>query len=354
MFPVERALLIINRTAGTGEGESIAEKLTLLFKQGLDELSQVQVELVSSHAAVRTCAARFMSDSEAPALVVAGGGGGTLRAVVGGICDSYASEEIPGPQRVRLGALRMGSGNVLAKQFGVPVDPVLALEGLLMNLKSGQTVPCCVMRCETWTSSGESEVHHAVTLGGLGQFGRIPSDLARWHARFPLVHKSSARWFGIETLTNVEYALALFLRSISCVLSPDRAEVVEVQNQDQKERFRLLSGLVMNFPIAALPFKPRLTVADEALLVYLIPLRGRCSPLLQLVAPQRLIPYTRCIRIERHERLEIRFVDQDCVEFFLDEDPVTTYGQLSLGVAGSIAFVPGPDYQQMGNRGDSR
>jgi diacylglycerol kinase family enzyme len=353
MFPVERALLVINLTAGTGQGESIADKLTLLFRQGLDELSQVQVELVSSHTAARACAARFISESEAPALVVAGGGGGTLRAVIEGICDSHVSAELPGPQRVRVGALRMGSGNVLAKQFGVPPDPVAGLQGLLMNLKAGRTMPCCVMRCETWTSSGNSEVHHAVTLGGLGQFGRIPSDLARWHSRFPIVHKNAARALGIEKLTNVEYALTLFIRSISSMLFSDCAETVEIQFQAQKDRFRLLSGLVMNFPITALPFKPGVAVEDEALLVYLIPFRGRCSPLQQIMAPQRLIPHTRRIRIEKNQRFEIRFIDQDCVEFFLDEDPVTTYRHLSLGVAGSIAFVPGPNYQSIAKLGVS-
>jgi Sphingosine kinase and enzymes related to eukaryotic diacylglycerol kinase len=352
IFPVERALLVINRTAGTGEGDAIADKLALLFKQGLEELSQVKVELVNNHAAARACAAGFVCESEAPALVVAGGGGGTLRGVIEGICDSRSSAELPGPQRVRVGALRMGSGNVLAKQFGAPRDPVLGLDSLLMNLKAEQTVPCCVMRCETWTSSGNSEIHHAVTLGGLGQFGHIPSDLARWHTRFPFVHKSAARSFGIERLTNFEYALALLIRSVSCVIFPDRAEMIEIQ--DQTECLRLLSGIVMNFPIPALPFKPAVTVEDEALLVYLIPLRGRCSPLQQIVAPQKLISHARCIRLEKTQRLEIRFVDQDTVEFFLDEDPVTTYRRLSLSVAGSIAFVPGLDYQPIANRGVSR
>ena len=222
----------------------------------------------------------------------------------------------------------MGSGNVVAKQFGVPHHPEVALHGLLINLKAGRTVPCCVMRCKTWTSEGNSEIHHAVTLGGLGQFGRIPSDLARWHGRFPVIHKVAARLFGIEKLKNVEYALAFLIRCVSCVLFPNRAETVEIQNQ---ERFRLLSGIVMNFPIAALPFKPAVTVKDEALSVYLIPLS--------------LLPHTRRIRIEKNQPLDIRFVDRDQVEFFLDEDPVTTYKQLRLSVAGSIAFVPGPDYR---------
>jgi len=125
----------------------------------------------------------------------------------------------------------------------------------------------------------------------------------------------------------------------------DRAKMIEIQFQDQTERLRLLSGIVMNFPIPALPFKPGVTVEDEALSVYLIPLRGRCSPLQQVVAPQKLISHARCIRLEKTQRLEMRFVDQDTVEFFLDEDPVTTYRRLSLSVAGSIAFVPGLDYQ---------
>lgn len=348
MFPVERALLIINRTAGTGQGNAITEELTLLFKRGLNQLAQVKVEQVSNHADARARAAEFISESETPALIVAGGGGGTLRATIEGICD--VSEELPGPQRVRVAALRMGSGNVLAKQFGVPRDPMVALNGLLTNLKSGRTVPCCVMRCQTWNASRESVVHHAVTLGGLGQFGRVPSDLARWHTRFPNVHKSAA-WFGIEKFTNVEYALSLLIRSISCTLTPERAETVEIQFQDQTERFRLVSGVVMNFPMNALPFDPGVTIEDEALSVHLIPLNGRFSPLRQLIAPKSL--KTHRIRLQKNERLEIRFLDRECVEFFLDEDPVTTYGQLTLSVAGSIAFVPGTNYQPNGHDGVS-
>jgi diacylglycerol kinase family enzyme len=342
MLPVARALLIINRTAGTGQSAAIAETLASLLRQGVPELAELQISIVSNHAQARACATEFISESHAPALLVAGGGGGTLRAVIEGVCDSRISTELPGPQRVRVGALRMGSGNVLAKQFGVPRDPVAGLRGLLSNLQAGRTVPCCVLRCETFTDSGNLEVHHAVTLGGLGQFGRIPSDLARWHAQFPLLHKTAARLFGVERLTNIEYAVALLIRSIACVLETERAETIEIKTQDKTERLRLLSGLVMNFPVPALPFKPDVSIEDEAALVYLIPLNGRWSPLLQLVAPRRLL--TRCIRIEKNNPLEIRLLDRQHIEFFLDEDPVTTFKHLRLGIAGSIAFVPGPDY----------
>src|SRR5215216_3924942 len=106
MFPVDRALLIINRTAGAGQDESTVEQLSSRFKQTLGELSEVRIELVNDHPSARVCAAQFISTSEAPAMVIAGGGGGTLRAVIEGVCDS-------GNSAVRVGALRMGSGNVL-------------------------------------------------------------------------------------------------------------------------------------------------------------------------------------------------------------------------------------------------
>ena len=329
MFPVKRALLIINRKAGTGQGDAVADKLTSIFRQSLDQLSNVEVELVSNHADARARAAEFSSACEAPTFVVVGGGGGTLRATIEGICDASISEELP--QHVRLAALRLGSGNVVAKQLGVPREPTVALNGLLMNLKAGRTVPCCVIRCETWTKSGECVVHHGVTMGGLGQFGRIPSDLARWHKRFPTLRKTAA-WFGIEKYTNVQYALAFLIRAISCMLIRDRAEMIEIQLQNQMERFRLLSGVLLNFPIKVIPFSPGVRIEDEALSLF-------------LVAANRLIPETHRIRIEKKQRFEIRFVDRECVEFFLDEDPVTTYGQVTFGVAGSIAFIPGPDYQ---------
>jgi len=328
MFPVKRALLIINRKAGTGQGDAVADKLTSTFRQSLDQCSSVKVELVGDHTAARTCAAEFISACEAPAFIVVGGGGGTLRATIEGICERHVSEELP--QHVRLAALRLGSGNVVAKQLDVPRDPTVALNGLLINLKAGRTVPCCVIRCETWTRSGDCVVHHGVTMGGLGQFGRIPSDLARWHARFPTLRKTAA-WFGIEKYTNVQYAVAFLIRAISCMLIRDRAEMIEIQLQNQTERFRLLSGVLLNFPIKVIPFKPDVRIEDEALSVFLI--------------ANRLIPHTRRIRIEKKQRFGIRFVDRECVEFFLDEDPVTTYGQVTFGVAGSIAFVPGSDYR---------
>lgn len=294
---VLRALLIINRTSGVGQDEACVAELASLFQRELYELDEVRVEFVHNHADARACAARFSAASDAPALIVVGGGGGTLRGVVEGIYDSRNSA-------VRVGALRMGSGNLLARQFGTPRDPIAGLRSLLANLRAGRTTQSCVMRCETWTSSGNCEVHHGVVMGGLGQFGRIPRNLSRWHARFPLVRKLAARLLGVERFNTLEYVFAFLLRSLT-----HRAEEVEVHFNDQQQRLRLLSGIMM-------------TIADSGVAVHLLTHRG-----------------LRYFYIDKDQRLDIRFANQNPVEFFLDEDPVTTCGHLKLSLAGSITFV---------------
>src|SRR5205807_3444146 len=133
MIPIKRALLIINRVAGVGN-DVVAVKLRSMFEESLSGGVEVKVELVSDHQTARNCTTEFMRASNEPSVVIAGGGGGTLRAVIEGICREHASGPLPGSERVRVGALRMGSGNVLAKRFGAPRDPVAGLEGLLKNL----------------------------------------------------------------------------------------------------------------------------------------------------------------------------------------------------------------------------
>jgi hypothetical protein len=165
------------------------------------------------------------------------------------------------------------------------------------------------------------EVHYGATLGGFGQLGRVPGDLVRWEHRLPAVHKVAATLFGIERLTNAEYVLALLIRSAStALLGGSMAEKVEVSMQDRRGAMRLLAGVAMNFPFKAFPVDPGVRVEDEALSLHLVPYTGRLSTLLLVLAPRRLLRGALQIRIEDQDRVEIRLVDRDTAEFFLDED----------------------------------
>jgi hypothetical protein len=342
----ERILLIVNRSAGIGHGDPVVGRLRAMLVKLLGEQATLQVEVVTGHPEARTCAKVFLNASDVPGLILVGGGGGTLRAVIEGLCEDSEAGRLPGRERVLIGALRMGSGNVVARQFGIPRDTEAGLRGIIDNLRAGRTVPCCVMRCETRTRGGLTEVHYAATLGGFGQLGRVPGDLVRWEHRLPAAHKVAATFFGIERLTNVEYALALLIRSAAAaLLGGSTAEKVEVRTSDRREVMRLLAGVAMNFPVKALPVDPGVRAEDEALSLHLIPYSGRLSTLLLVLAPRRLLRGALKIRIEGQERVEIRLLDRNTAEFFLDEDPMTSHGLLTLQVAGSLAFVPGPEYR---------
>jgi Diacylglycerol kinase catalytic domain len=347
-----RILLIVNRSAGIGHGDPAVGRLGAMLVKLLGEQATLQVEVVTGHPEARTRAKEFLDASDVPGLILVGGGGGTLRAVIEGLCEGSEEGRLPGRERVLIGALRMGSGNVVARQFGIPRDPEAGLRGIIENLRVGRTVPCCVMRCETGTRGDRMEVHYGATLGGFGQLGRVPGDLVRWEHRLPAVHKVAATLFGIERLTNVEYALALLIRSAStALLGGSMAEKVEVSMQDRRGAMRLLAGVAMNFPFKAFPVDPGVRVEDEALSLHLVPYTGRLSTLLLVLAPRRLLRGALQIRIEGQDRVEIRLVDRDTAEFFLDEDPMTFRGRLSLQVAGSLAFVPGPEYRSRAGSG---
>jgi hypothetical protein len=342
----ERFLLVVNRSAGIGHGDAVVGRLRAMLTKLLGEQATLRVEVVADHSAARACAREFLDASEVPALILVGGGGGTLRAVIEGLCDGSEEGRLPGRERVLIGALRMGSGNVLARQFGIPRDPEAGLRGIIENLRAGRTVPCCVMRCESGTRGEKTEVHYGVTLGGFGQLGRVPGDLVRWEHRLPAAHEAAATLLGIERLTNVEYALALLIRSASSALfGGSTLEKVEVRTSDQIEVMRLLAGVAMNFPFEAFPVDPGVSAEEEVLSLHLIPYSGRLSTLLLILAPRWLLRGALRVRIEGHQRVEIRPLDRDTVEFFLDEDPMTFHGRLSLEVAGSLAFVPGSEYR---------
>ncbi len=341
----ERILLIVNRSAGIGHGDAVVGRLRAMLVKLLGGQASSQVEVVTGHPEARARAKEFLDASDVPSLILVGGGGGTLRAVIEGLCEGSEAGRLPGRERVLIGALRMGSGNVVARQFGIPRDTEAGLRGIIENLRAGRTVPCCVMRCEIGTRGGLTEVHYAATLGGFGQLGCVPGDLVRWEHRLPAAHKVAAMFFGIERLTNVEYALALLIRSAStALLGGSTAEKVEVNMQDRRGVMRLLAGVAMNFPFEAFPVDPGVRAEDEALSLHLIPYSGRLSTLLLVLAPRRLLRGALKARIGGQERVEIRLLDRNSAEFFLDEDPMIFYDRLTLRIAGSLAFVPGPEY----------
>ncbi len=354
-----RILLVINRSAGTHYSSHAVARLSSAASSFLDKDVELQVTVVRDHQEVAASTTAFLATSNEPAAVIVGGGGGTLRAVVETICRGSRAGHLPGRDQVRIAALRMGSGNALARAFGVPHEPYAALKGIMANLREDRTSPCCIIRCEIGKNGHAGDcrpppvVRYAATLGGFGQLGRIPRDLGRWHRRLPALHRTATRLLGIERWTHVEYGLALAVRLVLCALQPDRAEIVRVSFPGGSETVQLLAGVLMNFPLKAIPVDPCTRAGAPSLSLCLIPTNRRLTALSLLLRPSLRAQRVRKIAIGSSDRVQIRLIDRDAVDFFLDEDPATVRGQVTIEVAGVLQFVPGSDYHWPEQEGDA-
>ena len=314
------ALVILNRASGTGHPAVLAETLGNALRSGHGSELDLETIVIDSHPDARSAAAEFARFAARPSLLLAAGGGGTLRAVVEGVMDAFPSTR-PTEDAVRLAALRMGSGNVVARKLGIPVDPVEAARQVGNGFASGSTKACGVIRCRHGTKGGGSDTRYAVTMCGLGQWGRVPGDLTRWRQRHAAGRKRAASLVGLERITGLEYVAFGGARLLAGIVVASRCEMVEI---DGGQRMRLLAAAALNLPLPPLP-DPGVALGDDAAGL--------------IVAPRLQRPFKR--RLEPGRAFNLRLLDREYVEFFLDEDPELAYGWLSLEMAGVLAFVPG-------------
>lgn len=314
------ALLILNRASGTGHAAELGAQLAAALQSGQGSSFDVETIVVDDHPGARSAAAHFAAGGARPTLVVAAGGGGTLRAVVEGVVEAFPDAP-PTADVVRLAALRLGSGNVVARTLGIPLDPVEAARQVGDGFARNLSKPCGVIRCTHGVGARGTAVQHAVTMCGLGQWGLVPGDIARWRLRHALGRKRAASLVGLERVNGLEYVAFGAARILAGTLSASRCEMVEI---DGARHMRLLAAVALNLPLFPFP-DPRVALGDEAIGLTIVPRLGR--------------PFRR--RLEAGQSFEVRLLDRESTEFFLDEDPERATGWLKLEVAGVLHFVPG-------------
>jgi len=293
-----------NRSAGTGIDPDLLDRLAGIL--------HAELATVDNHPGARQATRAWLATHSQSAAVIAAGGGGTLRAVVEGACDGRPTP--PTKDTVRIGGLRLGSGNVVPKRYGVPRDPIAAAHHLKARLDGGGTRPCGVIRCRFG-----GEPRHGITMCGLGHFGRTSGDLLRLRKKAGALRHAAARMIPLERINDAEYLSSFLTRMAVAALVPTSCELVKVENRT----FRLLAGVVMNFPIQGLPVDPR-TDIDEPSLAY------------------RLFPcYGVSFRgtLEPGGQLKIELQDRERTEFFLDEDPEIAHRAITVEAAGTLDFL---------------
>lgn len=316
-----KTLLCIHTKAGGGQEVSRAETLR-------DELERflgmpVTLALANSHGEVSSACKQFLRVSPGPALLLGGGGSGTARAVVDGVLAVEKAVE-----RAKVAFLRLGSGNILARQFGVPKQPELALRGIAWNARAGRSAPCTVMRCTLTDVYGRRSVRHAASLVGLGELARVPAELQAFKATRGW-HAALGRVVGIERRNRVDYVLFTARRLGRGLFQPARLDRAQVDLGGKSQNVRLLAGAVMNFPVSELPLPAKVRVEEPRLTLHL--LEGR--------------PQVHTEPIEEGQTLRIDFENAEGGAVFLDEDTLVGVRRLELSALTGLRAVPGPDYR---------
>ena len=340
-FPgIASALLVVNETSGSGRGFDDILRLRREFHACFGSVASHIFETTQGHAEVTQVTRDFVCSHEGPHLLLSGGGGGTNRAVVQGLFDAAALNLVT-IEHTQLSSLRLGSGNLVPKHFGLPKDPVVSLRGIAADLCAGQSQACCVYRCIFHYPDSSTTRHYGITLAGLGQFARVPGDIQRWkHRHARLLHHAS-RLISIEALNTLQYVAFSLARAARCIAQPGQAEQVEVRQADRVERFRLLAGMLLNFDFPQLPIRTGCGIGEARLALCCISHDNRRRTLGTLLNQETLNRRVLRYEIASATPLELVFLDNDHTIVALDEDTFAAPARIRFEVAGLLPFVTG-------------
>jgi hypothetical protein len=270
----------------------------------------------------------------------ASGGGGTNRALVQGFLEEVESGMV-GLEDVLISSLRLGSGNLIPKHFGMPRDPLEGMRRISADLEAGQARACCVYRCTLHYPAGMPRQHYGLTLGGLGQFARVPGDIKLWRGAHRRLMSWASRAIPLEATNTIQYTAFSVLRAMRCVAQPEHAERVEIRHAHRRDRFRLFAGILLNFDFPQLPIRGGCDIGEPRLVLCCIPCEGRGSTLRSLLDWRRLNRRIRKYEVTPDAPIEIEFLDDSRTTLALDEDTFTAPARIGFEVAGLVRFVTG-------------
>lgn len=311
------ALLLLNRVSGTGAAPASAAALHAVLARRLP----TTVAEVGDHPTAALATEAFVR-AHPSALVVVAGGGGTLRAAAEGAWRAVGRRSAPAA-RLTLAALRLGSGNVVARALGAGRDPVESLERIVAAHTGGRTVAVPLIRCRA-----DGREHLALAMAGFARWGLVPGDIARWRRSAGRVRGRLGRAVGIEHLNQLEYRTFFALRLAQALLDPRCLRPMELTAGGRTMRLRPLAAGVVSLPVRGLPGVTPPALSEPSFDLYVLPWPGTGRPRLAW----RFRPGDAPVRL--------RMLDGEPAECFLDEDP--EFGRdLELDLPGFIHFACG-------------
>jgi diacylglycerol kinase family enzyme len=338
---IASALFTVNRPAGAGHSPQEVQTLETTFhKQFHSFIPHRLCEVTANHHEVRQVTQDFLRTFPGPWLLLSGGGSGTNRAQIQAVMENVVKGSIR-PDDIYLGALRLGSGNIIPKHLGLPLDPLLALSKIAQGLHQADTLSCCLYRCVSYEDHDRSQTYYGATLVGIGQFGHIPQDVAQWRQRHPRLMTQLLNHTPLETINSWQYIAFSLLRALHCLIRPQRTAEVMIEQDGRTRPLRLFSGLLVNFDFPQLPFHTGCLINEPQLKLCLIPQMKRRQMMAALSHWRSLDKEILVYDITPKRPVDIHFLNSNQTTLALDEDTFVLPGHIRFEVAPSIRFVTG-------------
>ncbi|HKZ87061.1 MAG TPA: diacylglycerol kinase family protein [Anaerolineae bacterium] len=336
----ESAFLVVNRPSGNGQSEEDIERLRAAFDDRFRWIDDRTFAVAEGHDEVVNLTREFLAAVKGPCFLLSGGGGGTNRALVQGFLEEIESGTV-GLDDVLISSLRLGSGNLIPKHFGMPRDPLEGMKRISADLDARQARACCVYRCTLHYPDGMTRQRYGLTMGGLGQFARVPDDIKRWRDAHRRLMRCASRVIPLEAINTFQYTAFSALRAIRCIARPECAERVEIRHAHRRDRFRLFAGILLNFDFPQLPIRGGCDIGEPRLVLCCIPCEGRRQTVRTLLDWRNLDRRIRKYEITPGTPIDVEFVDHQPTTLALDEDTFTAPARIGFEVAGLVRFVAG-------------
>ncbi len=337
---IASALFIVNKSSGNGRTSKEIRYLQHGFHHHFAPIANRVFAITTDHDEVIQLTRNFLTSAPGPWLLLSGGGGGTNRALVQGLLTEI-DEQTVRLDDVRISSLRLGSGNLIPKYFGLPAEPLVAMQHIANDLFAGRSANCCIYQCTFHHPNDKTRVEYGLTMGGVGQFARVPDDIKRWRRRYKPLMCRGFYHMPLETINTFQYVVFSLIRAGKCLIHPQQAELVKIKYQDRSEQFRLFSGMLLNFDFPQVPFQGNCTISEPRLMLCLIPQTGRRQLTSALFSWPKLDNYIRKYEISSGQPVEIHFLENSFTTIALDEDTFTAPNRISFNVAALIKFVTG-------------
>ena len=216
----QSAFLVVNRPSGNGRSPDDVGLLRSAFDGCFRWIGNRTFAVAEGHGEVVSLTREFLSAVKGPCFLLSGGGGGTNRALVQGLLEEVESGTVC-LKDVLISTLRLGSGNLIPKYFDMPRDPLEGMRRISGDLDAGQAHACCVYRCTLHYPDAMIKQHYGLTMGGLGQFARVPDDIKRWRDLHSRLMRCASRVIPLEAINTFQYTAFSVLRAIrfmACLL----------------------------------------------------------------------------------------------------------------------------------------